>query len=86
MILEISVKVPSTPSILSMTEDTFPSIIRNDAGLNNISEVVNWLTKESSVLKLGLSNSGTVLFRGFPIFTPEDFDSFSSAFNYGKFT
>ena len=86
MILEISVKVPSTPSILSMTEDTFPSIIRNDAGLNNISEVVNWLTKESSVLKLGLSNSGTVLFRGFPIFTPEDFDSFSSAFNYGNFT
>ena len=81
MILEISAKVPLTPSILSMTEDTFPSVIHNTTGLKSISEIVDWLTNESSVLKLDLSNSGAVLFRGFPILTPEDFDSFSSAFN-----
>ena len=69
-----------------MTEDTFPSVIHNTTGLKNISEIVDWLTNESSVLKLDLSNSGAVLFRGFPILTSEDFDSFSSAFNYGNFT
>ena len=69
-----------------MTKDTFPSIINNTLGLKNISEIVDWLNNETSVLKLNLSDSGALLFRGFPILTPEDFDNFASAFNYGNFT
>ena len=83
---EIFVKARSTLFIPSMTENTFPSIIQNTTGFQSLTETINWLQAESFDLKKNLSTSGVLLFRGFPVSSAEDFDSFSSAFNYGEFT
>jgi alpha-ketoglutarate-dependent taurine dioxygenase len=69
-----------------MTENTFPYVIHNNSGLKDITAAIDWLTAESTSLKSDLSITGALLFRGFPIKSAEDFDAFSSAFNYGNFT
>jgi len=86
MILEIFVKMPLTPFILFMTENNFLHIFNNPAGLRTVNETTHWLNTESDALKEKLSSNGALLFRGFPIQSAQDFDVFSSAFNYVNFT
>ena len=69
-----------------MTDSTFPAIVENQAGFTEVSEVLDWLTAEVARFKEQLASTGAVLFRGFPVSSPEDFDAFSAAFGYGDFT
>lgn len=65
---------------------TFPHLIENPGGCDDINAVVAWATDNRDALKATLAETGTLLFRGFPIASAEDFDSFSAAFGYGDFT
>ena len=69
-----------------MTDNTFPTIVMNQAGFTEVPEVLDWLTAEVALFKEQLASTGAVLFRGFPVSSPEDFDAFSAAFGYGDFT
>jgi hypothetical protein len=69
-----------------MTDMNFPIIVENDAGLEDLSQLAPWLSAECEVFKSQLATTGALLFRGFPVKTAEDFDTFSSAFGYGDFT
>jgi len=69
-----------------MIDRTFPRIIENQAGFTEMPAVLNWLATEVESINEQLASSGAVLFRGFPVVTPEDFDAFSVAFGYGDFT
>lgn len=69
-----------------MTDSSFPYIVENQAGIASMPEVLTWVASEANALKGQLATIGTVLFRGFPISNPEDFDAFSAAFGYGDFT
>jgi hypothetical protein len=69
-----------------MTEMNFPTIVNNEARLDDMASVLDWLAVESSTFKKQLAVSGAILFRGFPVRTAEDFDAFSGAFGYLDFT
>ena len=69
-----------------MIENNFPKIIKNTEGVKNINETTAWLSAKTQILKENLSNTGALLFRGFPVKSAEDFDAFSSTFNYDNFT
>ena len=69
-----------------MTESVFPFVVENQVGATEIPEVLAWVDGEVESLKDQLAVAGAVLFRGFPIKTPEDFDAFTEKFGYGEFT
>jgi len=69
-----------------MTESTFPLVVNNQNGFAEMSDVLGWLATESAAFKKQLATAGTVLFRGFPVNSAEDFDAFSAAFGYRDFT
>lgn len=48
-------------------------------------EWCKWVESERDNLRKLLEEHGAVLFRGFPIDTPEDFDTFSKAFGFANF-
>ena len=69
----------------------FPRIILNDdtdasSSITNNADAAQWIKDNLSRLKEALSESGTLLFRGFPLASAEDFDAFSAAFGYDSFT
>lgn len=65
--------------------EPFPAVVAPDAALN-LESACNWVREHKSVIESQLERSGTVLFRGFPIKTAEDFDAFCEAFDYPSFT
>lgn len=69
-----------------MTESAFPFVVENQVGATELPEVLAWVDGEVESLKDQLAVAGAVLFRGFPIKTPEDFDAFTEKFGYGEFT
>ena len=69
-----------------MINSSFPLIVENQAGLKDLEAVLNWLDREADSFKDKLKTEGAVLFRGFPIVSAEDFDSFSAAFGFQDFT
>lgn len=86
MILVSSVKAHLTLSIRSMTEFNFPFVENNQSGIEDMPGVLSWLQKNIHQFKDELDSAGAILFRGFPVSTPEDFDAFSAAFDYEDFT
>ena len=86
MIPATSAKARSILSIRSMTDWHFPIVVENHDGLEDMAGVLTWLSTQSNGFKNQLATSGTVLFRGFPVKTAEDFDAFASAFGYGDFS
>lgn len=64
----------------------FPELIENTEDLRDVESLVNWARERCNLLKSTLAESGAILFRGFPVSSPEEFDAFSAAFGYGDFT
>lgn len=64
----------------------FPHIIENESPLDDAKEAAGWVRANLDSLRATLASEGAMLFRGFPITTAQDFDTFSAAFGYGDFT
>lgn len=64
----------------------FPSVIKNASALDDATSIQQWIRKNLGALEKELSNSGALLFRGFPIDSAESFDTFSNSFGYPSFT
>lgn len=64
---------------------TFPAAYSLD-GEATLQQTVDWITSRCHELDAELAESGTLLFRGFPLVTAEDFDQFVAAFQYPNFT
>lgn len=63
----------------------FPRIITHDGTITSMEETENWVLNNKQALEDALSQTGAVLFRGFPLNGPEDFDRFVKAFDYPNF-
>jgi len=64
-------------------DQPFPLILTpNENQLQTTEETQKWLEDSKAVLEDLLLEYGAILFRGFPITTPENFDSFVKAFHY----
>lgn len=68
------------PRIIMQKDINVPSQITNSE------EAITWVKNNLSTLKEALAESGTLLFRGFPLHSAEDFDAFSAAFGFNTFT
>lgn len=64
----------------------FPSVILNEGQFNSVEATSKWVQANLAALEAELSDSGALLFRGFPIDSAETFDTFSAAFGYPSFT
>ncbi|HKI73844.1 MAG TPA: TauD/TfdA family dioxygenase [Pseudomonadales bacterium] len=64
----------------------FPLIIENDTDIRDLTGMQGWLDETIPALKSSLDRVGAILFRGFPVASAEDFDTFARTFGYGEFT
>lgn len=71
---------------LHLDDSVFPSVVVNDSGFETVAQCANWLEENKAELESVLSESGAILFRGFPVNSAETFDAFSAAFGYANFT
>ncbi|KAH3797946.1 uncharacterized protein LOC127838140 [Dreissena polymorpha] len=62
----------------------FPLILRPliESGPKSNEAATAWVREKREVIESLLLNHGAVLFRGFPVNSPEDFDSFVKSFSY----
>uniref|UniRef100_A0A0G4H0Q4 TauD/TfdA-like domain-containing protein n=1 Tax=Chromera velia CCMP2878 TaxID=1169474 RepID=A0A0G4H0Q4_9ALVE len=63
----------------------FPLVLKPQTGLSTSSDVISWLSTNAEALKGELTKYGAVLFRDFPIQTPEDFAAFVEALGEENF-
>jgi hypothetical protein len=61
-------------SYLFKPDNPLPLVIESD-GMSRI-QLLEWIISNKSWLEQALLKHGGILFRGFPIFTPEEFDNF----------
>ena len=64
----------------------FPAFIVNGDENLDLEQALQWVKSEKGRLFETLSDSGAVLFRGFPLRSPDDFDAFIGAFGETGFT
>ena len=66
-------------------DEAFPLIIGNKDPNIDLDATASWVTSNRDDLDAKARQHGTVLFRGFPLNTAEDFDAFIAAFGYENF-
>lgn len=74
------------PLQLDCGDSVFPSVVVNDGSVKNQADCAAWINNHIEQLEAKLSESGAILFRGFPVDSAETFDQFSNAFGYPNFT
>ena len=65
--------------------EVFPLVLQCRTSQPSLSAVVEWLGDNRDELKHLSAKHGAVLFRGFPLASPEDFDAFVAAFGLPNF-
>lgn len=64
----------------------FPLILQWDGAADALAPACDWIVSQRAALDEQVTAHGTILFRGFPLTTAEDFDCFITAFGYPIFT
>lgn len=63
----------------------FPHFVDN-TDVRTADQLTAWISANQKDVKRILGTEGAVIFRGFPVTTPEAFDNFSAGFDYKPFT
>jgi len=63
----------------------FPLVLQSATADPNLADVLKWIQQSHGDLGQKLRQHGVILFRGFRLTTPQDFDAFVSAFGYENF-
>lgn len=66
-------------------EQRFPLVLQWSVDRPSMEMAVEWLGQQRYELEEKLTISGAILFRGFPVRSPEDFDRFVAAFDFENF-
>jgi hypothetical protein len=66
-------------------DSIFPRVMECQESAATLTDSVAWLTEHRESLLDQTRQSGAILFRGFPLRSPEDFDAFISAFGKENF-
>jgi len=82
----VTVHYQSLEDQLRFESGVFPSVINNHDHLADLSQTDKWIKGNLAELEHQLSQSGALLFRGFPVNDAESFDIFSASFGYPSFT
>lgn len=65
--------------------DVFPAVILNSESLTTVEQCEQWIVQNQAELEKQLSQSGAILFRGFPVGSAEAFDTFTASFGNPNF-
>lgn len=71
---------------LAFDQREFPCIIQNDGSVTTLEQAKEWIKTNLDALKKELNATGAILFRGFPVDSPQTYDAFFATFGYGNFT
>ncbi|MEX0585709.1 MAG: TauD/TfdA family dioxygenase, partial [Pirellulales bacterium] len=63
----------------------FPLVVQCDAPAVDCKAVAAWIGERRDELARQAGDHGAILFRGFPVETPDDFDRFIAAFDFENF-
>ena len=66
-------------------DNDFPTLVENTKGHHDLDDTITYLKSHKNDIETALYKTGTVLFRNFPIHTPDDFDAVIAAFDYPNF-
>lgn len=64
----------------------FPAVVAKPSFVTSLTDASQWIAENIDMLETELSESGVILFRGFPVSDANSFDCFSAAFGYPNFT
>lgn len=81
----IHVAETSVPNQQTFDGSIFPLVLACQSPDATLADVADWIGSNQDELIRQVRRNGAILFRGFPLATPEDFDTFIAAFNYGNF-
>lgn len=82
---ELTTSIASVVDQQTHCDGTFPHVIVCDSETASLDSAVDWVSKHRDELVQQARAHGTVLFRGFPMVEPEDFDRFIAAFEMENF-
>lgn len=75
----------SVPGQQRHGNDLFPAVLQCDSPGASLDDTCAWLADHRDEFAKHAWTCGAVLFRGFPVATPEDFDRFIAAFGWTNF-
>ncbi len=78
--------ISNMASDLKFDASQFPTIITNSDSIDTLADAQQWVRDNLTTLKKELSQTGAILFRGFPITDAQSYDAFFSSFGYANFT
>lgn len=81
----LQVEVTTVPGQQYHHGTSFPLILECPSGEATLAESCEWLAHNAQELCERASRHGAILFRGFPVRTPQDFDTFVAAFGLPNF-
>ncbi len=81
----LNVRAEKVPADEGADPRAVPSLRLCDTDGATSDNVGDWIDRHRDELREELSASGAILFRGFPLTTPEDFDRFIQAFGFANF-
>jgi hypothetical protein len=81
----VRVKETTIPGQQTHYGESFPLVLRCEAPSADLPAVAAWVSAHAADLCSRAAAHGVVLFRGFPVVTPEDFDAFVAAFGLPNF-
>jgi len=81
----MKVRSVAVPDQQTFGGDVFPLVLHCDTRSLTLDDVVSWIGSRRDELQEQVETHGTILFRGFPLKTVEDFDRFIAAFELENF-
>jgi alpha-ketoglutarate-dependent taurine dioxygenase len=81
----IAVKEITMPGQAEYGGQAFPLLLQCDSPGVDLEATLDWVRARRDWLDAKATEHGAILFRGFPLPTPEDFDAFIAAFDYPNF-
>lgn len=82
---DAQVSIETVPGQQEYDGGPFPLVLRCERTGATLDEVCAWISGRAEELREQAGQAGTILFRGFPVRTAEDFDRFVSAFGLENF-
>lgn len=80
-----SVAAVSVPDQQNYDGLVFPLVLACQSPDATLAATTAWVASQRTALEEQLTQHGAILFRGFPLKTPHDFDAFISGFDYPNF-
>ncbi len=82
---DMPISIETVPGQQEHDGEPFPLVLRCESPEATLDEVCAWIGDRAGELREQASHFGTILFRGFPVRSAEDFDRFVSAFGLENF-